>query len=43
MNIKKLGLIILLLTMLVLQGCGYELGYAAGTAQRYAGLAAERI
>lgn len=40
---KEFGLILLLLTTLVLQGCGYELGYAAGTAQRYADLAADRV
>ncbi len=34
---KKISIMILLITCLSLQGCAYELGYAAGTMSRYAG------
>jgi hypothetical protein len=37
---KKFGIIMLLLSTLILQGCAYEAGYLLGSATRYAGVGA---
>lgn len=37
---KKFGIILLLLSILALQGCAYDMGYVLGSATRYAGAAA---